>query len=273
MMSEGRIESALADVRELEFIAVRDTPVHRLDARAKIIVTAAFLITVVSFPKYEIAGLMPLFLYPALLLSFGQVPLRVLLRYLLIAAPFALFVGLFNPLLDRATAVHWGTWAVSGGWLSFLSILTKFVLTVSAALILLAGTGYPALCRALGRLGAPRLLVTQFLLLYRFIFVIAEEGLRMARAWVLRSRRAGGMPIRTWGSLAGHLLLRAYDRGLRVHTAMLARGFDGAMRSSRAQHWTWGDTGFILASGAFLALVRFTHPAEALGRLVMQVLR
>jgi len=269
----AQFESALNDIRALERLAARDSPVQRLDPRAMVIVTAAFLITVVSFPKYEIAGLVPLVLYPAILVAVGNLPLRVLVRYLLLAAPFAVLVGLFNPLLDRAITARLGALAVSGGWLSFLSILARFLLTVSAALLLLAATGYSALCSALGRLGMPRLLTTQFLLLYRFIFIVADEAQRMVRAYVLRSRRAGGMPLRVWSSLTGNLLLRAYDRGLRVHTAMLSRGFDGFMRSRHTPHWSWLDSGFVLACAGFFLLARFGHPAELLGRWVLQVLR
>lgn len=267
------IETAVAGVRDLDLLANRDSPVRRLDPRAKVAVTAAFLVTVVSFPKHDIAGLMPLLLYPVLLIAAGRIPLRVIARYLLLAAPFALMVGVFNPLLDRTTALRLGPVAISGGWLSFLSIIIRFVLTASAALILLAGTGFGPLCHALGRLGMPRLLVTQFLLLYRFIFIIAEEGARMTRAWALRSRRAGNMPLRVWGSLAGHLLLRAYDRGERVHAAMRARGFDGTLRPLHTPHWRWLDTAFVLVSVGCFVFARLAHPTEALGRLALSVMR
>jgi len=201
-----------------------------------------------------------------------QVPTRVVLRYLLIAAPFALMIGAFNPLLDRQIVAYWGRAAVSGGWLSFFSIVLRFLLTVSAALVLLAGTGFPQLCRALNQLHVPKLLVTQFLLLYRFLFILLEQAQRMHRAYHLRAARARGMPIRIWGSLAGHLLLRAYDRGLRLHQAMRARGFDGAMRTRRVSGWSGWDVGFALLSIAFFMIVRFAGPVEVLGRAALQLL-
>ena len=265
------IEAVIRDVHVLDRLAATESPVHRLDARAKVGVTAAFLITVVSFPKYEIAELMPLCLYPAVLMAAGRVPGRVLAQYLLLASPLALLVGAFNPILDREIAGHLGPVAISGGWLSLLSIVARFLLTVNAALVLLACTGYVSVCAALGRLGAPRLLVTQFLLLYRFIFVLSEEAARMARAHALRSCSARPAGLRVWGSLAGHLLLRAYDRGLRLHTAMLCRGFDGTLPARRSFHWSWADTGFLAAWCGFFFLVRFGHCAERLGRWTMEV--
>ena len=267
----AKIDSTIADIRHLDRVAELDSPIHRLDPRAKVAVTALFLATVVSFPKREIVELTALFVYPAILWAVGQVPSRALLRPILIASPFAILVGLFNPLLDRSVAVHWGTFAISGGWMSFISILVRFLLTVAAALLLLACTGYVAVCTALGRLGAPRLLVVQFLLLYRYIFVVADEASRMSRARALRSPLARSTTIKTWASLVGHLLLRAYDRGLRLHTAMLCRGFDGQFRSLRSLHWFWTDSCFLFGCTAFFFVARFGHVADRTGSLMMRI--
>ena len=154
--------------------------------------TLGFLVTVVSFNRYEVAALLPLTLYPVVLAAAGGLPAGYLLRKLLIASPFALCVGLFNPLLDRAAAFHLAGAPISWGWISFASILVKFGLTVSAALALVGVTGFTAVCMALGRLGAPRLFAAQLLFLYRYLFVLAEEGLRMVRARNLRSFRGRG---------------------------------------------------------------------------------
>ncbi len=268
-----RIDSALRDVGALDALAAGDSPVHRLDPRAKLLATAACIVTVVSFPKHEFAELAPLALFPVAILAAARVPFGLIGRYLLLASPFAVMVGIFNPIFDRAVATHWGPMAVSGGWLSFLSILARFVLTAGAALALLASTGYVNVCAGLGKLGAPRVLVTQFLLLYRYLFILADEGARMVRAHALRSRTGRPAALRVWGSLAGHLLLRAHDRGARLHAAMLARGFDGSLRPLRALSWSRADGAFLAGSLAFFALVRFGHLAERLGRLTLEVLR
>ncbi len=264
----SRIDVLARDMESLDLLASRDTPVRRLDPRAKAAVTAMFLGTVVSFGKYEIAEMTPLFLYPAAILALGQVPARVLFRYLLFASPFALLAGMFNPVLDRETAISLGALDVPGGWISFASIMLRFMLTVSAVLLLLACTGYVQVCAALGRLGAPRIVITQFLLLHRYMFILSDEAARMTRAHMLRSRDGRGPGIRVWASLAGHLLLHAHDRGSRTHSAMLARGFDGSLPSLRAFRWSWADTCFLAGCGGFFVLARFGNLAERLGDLM-----
>ncbi|NTV76320.1 MAG: hypothetical protein HGA66_19220, partial [Holophaga sp.] len=71
-------------------------------------------------------------------------------------------------------------------WISFLSILLRFALTTMAALVLIATTSFTGICAALERLGMPDVLATQLLLLYRYLLVLGEETMRMARARALR---------------------------------------------------------------------------------------
>ncbi|HPG01028.1 MAG TPA: energy-coupling factor transporter transmembrane component T, partial [Kiritimatiellia bacterium] len=132
-----------------------DTPAHRLDARAKAIVTFAFIAIVMSFPRYAISALTPFLLYPIALISWGHIPPRHILKKMLIAAPFALIIGIFNPLMDHQPMAAIGPIVITGGWLSFASIMLRFALTVGAALALVACTGMYRLAAGLEQLGVP----------------------------------------------------------------------------------------------------------------------
>lgn len=264
----SRIDAALRDLRSLEALAGRDTPLARIDARAKVLVTLAYCVLVVSFDRYTVAALLPLAAYPLLLSAWGDVPAAPVLRKLLLAAPFAVMVGIANPVLDRAPILLFGETAIAGGWISFISILLRFALTVSAALVLVAGTGMHALCAALGRFGVPSVLTAQLLFLFRYAFVLGAEAARMATA---RELRGGGRRARLaeWAPLLGHLLLRAFERAQRIHLAMTARGFDGEVRSLRELRWGPRDTLFTLGWLAFFLLARAVDLPQALGRLVL----
>jgi len=268
----ARIEAALDELGTLDRLAGQASPVHRLDPRAKVLATLAFLLATVSFGKYEIAALLPLALYPIALVSLGRIPGALLLRYLAYACPFAILVGMFNPLLDRQVVLHLGAAGISGGWVSFASILLRFVLTVSAALALIATTGFHSICTALARMGAPRILVAQFLLLYRYLFLLGREASRMTRAHSLRAFSGKAMPVGVLGSLAGHLLLRAYDRGQRIHSAMLCRGFSGEMPILRTPQFTYADALFVIGWSAFFVLTRFGHLTHRVGDLLARMI-
>ncbi len=245
-----------------------DTPAHRLDARAKALVTLAFVVVVMSFPRHAVSALTPFLLYPVALIALGRIPARRLAWRILMVAPFALVVAIFNPFMDREPMATLGPYVVTGGWISFASIMLRFVLTVGAALALVACTGMYRLGAGLEQLGVPRVFVVQLLFLYRYLFVIAEQAGTMMRAVRLRSDGDRPLPPRVYGALIGSLLLRAMDRADRVYRAMVARGFDGQVRVLHRSRPRWSDLAFVCGALAFFAAARLWNLPVALGRLL-----
>lgn len=235
---------AFPEAGRMDALGRLDSPVHRLDARAKIITTAVFVVVVMSWPRHEVSALLPMFAFPWLSGARAGLPAGFLLRKVLIASPFAVLVAIANPLLDRAPHAVIAGHPIPGGWFSFASIVIRFVLTVWSALVLVASTGVHALCSGMEKLGMPRVFGTQVLFLCRYLFVITEEGLRLRRAVLAR----GGNTLRlaAYGSLLGGWLLRSMERATRVHHAMCARGFDGHVRVLRATRPGWRDGLFAL---------------------------
>jgi cobalt/nickel transport system permease protein len=261
------VDGALRSLAALDALATRPGPAARLDARAKLLVTAAYIVAVVSFERHTVAALVPFAAFPLLLGAWAQVPAAPILRKLLIASPFALMVGAFNPWLDTEPLLRLGDLSISSGWVSYASLLLRFVLTVSAALLLVATTGMRELAAALSALGLPREFCAQLLFLHRYSFVIGDEARRMATA--ARLRGAGrGLGLRAWSALAGHLLLRSYERAQRIHLAMIARGFDGDLRPARPLAWQSRDSAFLLGWLLVFAWWRLGGPVDGLGRLL-----
>lgn len=260
--------AAWSEIWRMDDLGRLDTPMHRLDARAKALVTLAFVGVVMSFPRQAVAPLTPLLLYPMALLALGRISFRHIARKLLAAAPFALMVALFNPWLDRRPVADLGTLVLTGGWVSLGSILLRFFLTVSAALALVACTGMFRLGAGLERLGVPRLFVAQLLFFYRYLFVISDEGARMARAVAWRGQGTRALKLRGYASLVGQWLLRSMARAERVHQAMLSRGYDGTVRPWHRSRFRWADGCFACGWLAFFFAARRWDLANALGRLL-----
>jgi len=264
-------DAALRDVTSLRDAAVRDTPLGRLDPRAKILAVMGFIGVVVSFDRYAVTALLPLALFPLGLAAAGNIPLGVILRKVLIASPFALLVGLFNPWFDTQSVALAGGLHIGAGWLSLASIVVRFVLTVSAALLLVAGTGIVSLCHGLRALGVPQAFIQQLLLLQRYTQVLAGEAARMQLAHALRGGALRGLPLAQWACLLGHLLLRALQRAQRIHHAMLSRGFHGVLPVAKCYCWDSYDSFFLLGCSAFLILVRMVNLPQALGAALLRV--
>jgi cobalt/nickel transport system permease protein len=261
------------DIGRLDRLSYRDTLVHRLDARVKVIATMLFLFTVISFPKYEVVALVPFFLFPVLLATVGEIPVRFILKKVLLVSPFAILIGVFNPLLDSATIAVISGITISAGVISFLSILLKFALTVSAALLLIATTSFPGVCHALRRLGLPSLFVSQLLFLYRYLFVLMEEAMRITRARDMRSVGSRGAGIKVFVRLIGTLFIRTVDRAERIYSAMLSRGFQGDIPTLKRVGIKTADLAYLAAMVLFLGVFRFFCITEEIGRLAQGLLR
>jgi len=261
------------NIGRLDRLSYKNSPVHRLDPRAKLIATLLFVFTVISFSKYEVAALFPFFLFPVLLMTIGEIPLLFILKKVLLVSPFAVFIGIFNPLLDTAQVLVPMGFTISAGWFSFFSILLKFVLTISAALLLIATTPFPSVCHGLRSLGMPALFVSQLLFLYRYIFVLVEEAMRMVRARDMRSFGAKGTGIRIFVRIIGTLFLRTLERAERIYSAMLSRGFRGDIPILKPSRIKAIDLVFVAVTLSFTLVFRFYPVTEGIGRLAQELLR
>jgi cobalt/nickel transport system permease protein len=267
-MSRLSIENALTDFRRLDLLALEETSIHRLDGRAKVLTTLIFVTTIMSFDRYQLSALLPFFIYPLSLVALGNLPVGYLFKRIALVTPFALLVGLFNPLLDTQTMVRLGPLHISAGWLSCTSIVVRAVLTAGAALILVSVTGFSAICHSLNRMGVPQAFTVQLLFLYRYLFVLIEEAKQLSRARQLRSFGRRGLGIHNSGPILGNLLLRTWERAERIHLAMLARGFNGEFHTRRTSRFGARETLFLLGWSSLFIILRFWNISSILGRLM-----
>jgi cobalt/nickel transport system permease protein len=262
------IDGTLLDFKRLDLLAREESAVHRLDPRAKVLTTLVYILCVVSFGRYELAAMLPFLLYPVVLLALADLPAGYIARKVLVVLPFAVMVGLFNPLFDRQVILQLGPLEIWGGWVSCASIVVRALLTAGAAIVLIAVTGFPAICEALERLGMPRVFAVQLLFLHRYIFVLTDEGGRVARARQLRSCGRKGLGLRQFGPLVGHLLLRTWERAERIHMAMLARGFSGEIHARRQGRFGGREAAFLIGWSLLFITLRLYNLPQLLGRLL-----
>ena len=244
----------------LDKYATRESPVHSLDARAKILVTFGLIVLCVSTP----ISAWPAFAgYAAFLVALAicsGVPLGFVAGRSLIALPFAGTIGLLQPFL-HPDAAGWDLGPVhlsAEGTLLLARIVVTALIGAAATTLLVSTTRFNALLRGFEQLGVPRLLVTLGSFAYRFIFVLVDEVERMKRARDCRSfsgRRL--LEARTIGRMIGTLFLRTYERAERVYQAMVCRGFEGrALRLGRTR-FAAGDYLFTGCGLGLLAAMRF----------------
>ncbi|AET66212.1 cobalt ABC transporter, permease protein CbiQ [Desulfosporosinus orientis DSM 765] len=266
----ANIMNSLYNMRLLDDLAQQGTGIHKLHPLMKLLTTVIYLTVVVSFGRYEIGGLLPLLLFPIMIFTLAELPVKPILLRILIVSPFILGIGILNPLFDQQSIIIGGR-EISRGWITFISILLKSGLTVTAALLLIATTGMDRLAGALRMLKVPRLFVLQLLLTYRYISVLMEEVARTLRAYSLRAPEQKGVHKSAWGSLAGQLILRTFDRAQRIYEAMCLRGFDGEYHTGEVKGIRGWDWLYFISWVSFFLLARMYNIPMLLGSLITGV--
>lgn len=221
--------------------------VHRLDPRLKFVLAVAFIFTTALTP----VGAWPVYvLLFALVISvvvLSELGVGFVLRRAVLALPFVLAAlpVIFTVPGPALLSLPLGPWTLSlsgPGLERFISIALKSWISVQMAIVLASCTPFPDLMVAMRAVHVPRLLVAIFGLMWRYLFVFADEALRLIRARTARSGLSDQPELKTGGSvlwrariaggMAGNLFLRAFERSDRIYMAMLARGYDGEVRAT-----------------------------------------
>lgn len=262
---DNKARSAASEIRAMDDLAAMDSPMHRLSPTAKVLMTVIYILTVVSFGKYDFSGLFIMVLFPILGYQLSFIPVSTCFRKLKIVLPLVCAVGIANPFFDRAILVRIGSFGISGGVVSMLTLMLKGIFCLMASFLLVATTGMEGICHALRGLHVPKLLTTLLLLTYRYIGVLLDEVAVMNESYHLRAPNQKGIHISAWGSFLGQLLLRTMDRAQSLYDAMLLRGFDGDYPFHAHHH---GGTWLVIPVGILMLVFRFVPIAAALGALV-----
>lgn len=244
--------------------------IHELDPRIKVVVTVAFIVSNALLPDgaWIAFGLAWAFILFANALS--GLGIGFTFKRSFIALPFALsaitvLFSLPGEPVSTFRLLMWDLTISDAGLLRFVSIVIRSWLSVQVAILLVGTTEFPKIVHALNHLRVPTILTVIISFLYRYLFVLTDEVLRMLRARQARSAAVAGINsggsvlwrARIAGHMAGQLFLRSYERSDRIYNAMLSRGYKGELMTIHPHHFHRSD----LWIGAF----------SLLGLIIMQL--
>ena len=239
----------------------RDSFIHRLDPRTKFITTLLLILALVLTPTSQWLAFALYLVIIAALIFLSTVPIGYILKRSLVIMPFVALIAIFIPFFKEGEVVGsyniW-LWQVSvtySGLQVLMNILIKAWLSILSLIWLTSTTKLANLLKGLEQLRMPRVMVMLLSFMYRYIFVLVDEVMRMRQA--RDSRNFGGSRLwqmRTIGNMIGTLFIRSYERGERVYAAMLARGFDGQSRTLDRLNFRQADAYFGIGFSLVLIL-------------------
>jgi cobalt/nickel transport system permease protein len=221
--------------------AVLNSPLHILECRSKLIAFAALIIAVLCIPVNGGGLFFAYFFATAILMVISQIPLSYILGRTLVILPFIMLATLAAP------------WKGLPG-LGILAI--RAVLCLILLILLTNTTRFVELLRGLRKLGFPQILVMNLGFLYRYLFVLTEEAMRMKQARDCRrvGRATFREELKVLSSMLGTLLVRSFERAERMYGAMLSRGYSGDFPVVAPKQFSWRDLAFLCGIVLFIVL-------------------
>jgi cobalt/nickel transport system permease protein len=219
------------------------SPIHRLPPETKVAAAFAFVFAVAITPREAVWAFAVDAAVLIAVIARSQVPARFVLTRLTVIVPFVAF-ALFIPFVGSGERIEvlgvalsrdglWGAW----------NVLVKAGIGATTSILLAATTEIPRLLAGMNRLRVPATLTMIASFMVRYLELLAGEVRRMRIAMASR----GYAPRWLWdarpvAASAGALFVRSYERGERVHAAMLSRGYTGVMpdldtRRASARQW------------------------------------
>ncbi len=236
----------------------RDTPVHRLDPRFKLVTMLAFLVVVVNLRQPGALALATAVI--CLVLFTARIPVRYVLARLLMALPFTGILFLIPFTTPGHAALKFGPASVSYEGLSLALVL---VMRLGAALLvttaLTSTTPLTDLLRAMASVGVPTVFVQLVHFTVRYFSVLSEEIATMRRAQRSRGYEPGSVlrpdHLRAMAQLIGMAFIRAMERGERVYRAMRARNYREGLFRPPSRRAGAGEYAWTALTGLVICLL------------------
>lgn len=209
------------------------SPLHQMAPQVKIASAVLMLFAIISTPRQAFWAFGVYTVVLGSLVAIARIPIRFLLRRLLVLAPLVVLAVLF-PVLGRGPRVELLGLSLSeqGLW-DMWNLLAKASLGLVTAIVLGATTEVADLLRGFDSLRVPRLVTAILGFMVRYIDVVVSDFKRMRLALAARGHEASGLA--QWGPYGramGTMFIRTYERGERVYLAMESRGYAGEMPAS-----------------------------------------
>jgi len=211
-------------------VATGAGPIQRLPAEVKVAAAVAFVLVVAVTPRGALAVLAVQGVAIMGVVALARLPLGFVARRLAVVAPFLVAAAL-TAVVAGGPRIDVGPLSLSEpGLRAGVAVAAKTLIGALTSIAVAGTTPIPDLLAGLGRLGLPRPLVTLAGFTLRYLDLVADGLTRRRRAMTARGYRP--RRLTQAGPLAaslGTMFVHTYERGERVHAAMLSRGFTGAM--------------------------------------------
>ncbi|ADP77596.1 cobalt ABC transporter, inner membrane subunit CbiQ [Methanothermus fervidus DSM 2088] len=235
--------TGIDDIIFIEKDAKKNSPIHNLDPRVKLIIFIFLVVYAVHTQSFYV--LIALELYLFLLIFISKLDFITFLKRLLLVLPFGGFIAIFqifirpgHILLSLPLGIH----ITFEGLVYGTFLLLKLITCVTSVLMLSSTTPLQDLVEAGKRLHLPPLFMMLISITVRYLFYFYEKFVTITNAQKSRcfSIWNKNLPyllrLRKIGETIAIVFLKAYEQGEKVYLSMLSRGYNEESISNYHTH-------------------------------------
>lgn len=224
--------NGVGSVRELEKETDKESPLHSMDGRIKLILLI-FIIVYAVFST-QIAVMIFLEIYLLLLIYISNVSFKTSLKRVLLLLPFGGFIIAFQPFIQPGNVIWTGAFGLQitdGGLMWAILLLSRLIVALTSIVLLSSISPMQEVVQSFRKLGMPREFAMILSLMIRFLFMFYDELHRIMHAQKARCFDAfnNKLPykwrMKQLGYTVAMMFLRAYEQGETIYLSMASRGF------------------------------------------------
>lgn len=263
----NRIEDAIYQVHLMDNKTNNNTFLNQVHPLVKLLITVIYIVLLTSINKYNLTTTLAMSIYLIIVSIIGDLSIKNCIKRLKPVLLLLIVIGIANPILDRVVITYIGIIPITTGMVSMLTLVLKGIFAIISSYFLIVTTGIENICYALKKMHIPNILITVFMLIYRYIIVFLKEVQRIWIAYSLRAPKQRGVNFKVWGSMIGSLMIRSIDKAQIVYESMELRGFSPDTFWVKEQKLDRNSIGYLSFGILLLSIIRFIPIFEMVGNI------
>lgn len=263
----NKIEEAIYEIHSIDNKANADFIINKIHPLVKLLISAIYIILLTSIDKYDLITTFAMSIYLIVISIIGNLSIRDCIKKVKIMFVCLIAIGIANVIFDRNIIIYIGGISITTGMVSMITLILKGVFSIISAYLLIVTTKIEDICCALKQIHMPNILITIFMLIYRYIVLFLKEVQRLWTAYSLRAPKQKGFNYKAWGSMIGNLMIRSIDKAEIVYESMEIRGFTPDTFFAKKQRLDRKSCIYFILDILLLFIIRFIPIFNIIGNL------
>ncbi|SFL47358.1 cobalt/nickel transport system permease protein [Methanobrevibacter olleyae] len=223
----------IEQVRTLEFISSKDTIIHNLEGRVKLVAILLIILFTVFSDRLIVPVVLEVFLL--IIMYLAKLSFKYSFKRVVLLLPFGGFIIALQPFIHSGNIIWQGPYSwlfITDTGLNWTVLLFARLIVCLTAIVILSSTSpMQEVVQSFRKLGMPRDLAMILAIMVRFLFIFVEELRDIHQSMASRnfdpfnSNISYKWRLKQVGYSIAMMFLKAYEKGENIYLSMASRCF------------------------------------------------